>query len=150
MMIKYLKIADMNFVSKNIDSYNNNSIVIEGVKNLIKSIPKESTHQRYIELIEGIIKKMDEENPILYKLLVTTPYKYKELITFVGTILKISILPENAETFYSISKMDENRKSFDNFFEKEKGDTLELKNQIKNLVENVKSLQDSLQRQRND
>lgn len=43
MMIKYLKIADMNFVSKNIDSYNNNSIVIEGVKNLIKSIPKEST-----------------------------------------------------------------------------------------------------------
>lgn len=138
---KKFKTSLYDFCSMNVMNYNNNSKIIDGLKNIIKNIPKESAHNKYLELIEVITKKMNDENAILCKLLVTTPYKYKELIIFVDTTLNISILPKNAENFYSISKIDENKRNFENFFEKDKDreDIQELKNQIKNLTESVQT-----------
>ena len=114
-------------------NYHNNSKVIEGLKSIIKKIQKHSAHYKYLELIEVIAKKMNDENAILCKLLVTTPHKYKYLIVFIDTLLNISILPKNAETFYSISKIPENKRNFENFLEKEKEkeDIQELKNKRK-------------------
>ena len=45
-------------------NYNNNSKVIEGLKSIIKKIQKQSAHYKYLELIEVIAKKMNDENAI--------------------------------------------------------------------------------------
>jgi hypothetical protein len=69
--------------------------------------------------MKTIIKKMDEENGVICELLVSSPYKYKELMYTIDTNLGLSLLPKEATEFYAFKNYKDNQIKFSNFSVKE-------------------------------
>ena len=104
---KIFKTIIFEFLYQNFKDYENNDIIIKGIKHIIEQLPRDSFHKKYVNLISDITYQMDEENKILSQLLVTTPYRYNDLIVLVDNSLDISPLPDKAAEFYSLSKYKE-------------------------------------------
>lgn len=98
------------YLSKNLNDYNNNLKIVEGIKGIIDQIPSNSFHKKYDRLINPLIKNMNEEDGTLCRLLVTSPFKYKELTYQVINGLNSSPLPKKASDFYAIKNYSENEK----------------------------------------
>lgn len=120
----------------NLKNYENNELTSKGIKTLINKIPSSSLLKKYIGLIEDITKVMNEEEATLCNVLVTTPYKYRDLTAFINHCINSSILPENPATFYSLNKINENKKIFKNFLSK-KNELQDMKNDYNAKIENV-------------
>ena len=58
---------------------------------------------------------MDEESGIKCELLVSTPYKYKELVYVFDTTLALSPLPKEASEFYALKNYKQNQIALKNF-----------------------------------
>ena len=58
---------------------------------------------------------MEEESRIKCELLVSTPYKYKELVYTVDTTFSLSPLPKEASEFYAWKNYKQNKINFENF-----------------------------------
>jgi hypothetical protein len=120
----------------NLKNYENNELTSNGIKTLINKIPSSSLLKKYIGLIEDITKVMNEEEATLCNVLVTTPYKYRDLTAFINHCINSSILPENPATFYSLNKINENKKNFQNFLSK-KNELQDMKNDYNAKIENL-------------
>ena len=51
--------------------------------------------------MKTIIKKIDKENGVIWKLLVSSPYKYKELVYIIDTNLNLSLTKRNFSILYN-------------------------------------------------
>lgn len=144
------------YAFNNLKNYENNEITSKDIKKIIINLPANSFHKKYIQLIEDITKKMNEENAILCNLLVTTPYKYKDLFFLVNTCINLTILPENPVDFYSIKNIEENKKKFFNYLKGKNRDfeliemKKEFQKQINTLAGNIKSLELSRAKDKDD
>ena len=100
------------FLFRSMDFFNNNSIIINGIKNIIDNMNQDSLLKKYTSLIDIITNNFDAENKLLCEVLVTNPFKYKELLFLVDSNLKISPLPKDAQDFYAMKNYSENKKKF--------------------------------------
>ena len=107
---------------------------MEGIKNIINSLENNSLLKKYIVLIDLITKNCDEEMKVLCELLVSNPYKYKELVYLVDSNLNISPLPKKAEDFYAIKNFNENKIKFSNCFN-EKSQIEKLREEFMNVIQ---------------
>lgn len=133
---QHFKSMFFKYAVDNLKNYENNKLTSKGIKTLIDQIPSSSLLKSYIGLIEDITKVMDEEKATLCNVLVTTPYKYSVLTAFISHCINSSILPENPATFYSLNKINENKKNFLNFLSK-KNELQEMRNDYNTKIENL-------------
>ena len=103
------------FLYQNVNAFSNNSIVIKGIKNIIDNMKQDSILKKYTSLIDIIENNFDEENKLLCEVLVTNPFKYKELLYLVDSNLNISPLPKNAQDFYAMKNYTENKIKFEDY-----------------------------------
>ena len=122
------------FIYDNIKKYEDNPQIVEGIKNIINSLENNSLLKKYIVLIDLITKNCDEEMKVLCELLVSNPYKYKELVYLVDSNLNISPLPKKAEDFYAIKNFNENKIKFSNCFN-EKSQIEKLREEFMNVIQ---------------
>ena len=87
------------FLSDNIKDFDNNTAIIEGITKIIDELALNSFLKKYMILIDIIANNFDLENKFLCEVLVTNPFKYKELLYLVDSNLKISPLPKDAQDF---------------------------------------------------
>ena len=106
------------FLNSNIKNFENNDIIIQGIKVIIGNLKPDSYIKKYISLIDIIAKYFNDENRILCDLLASNPFKYTELRFIVNENLNVSPLPKTAVEFYSINKYSTN---IDNFSKYSKG-----------------------------
>lgn len=100
------------FLNSNIKNFENNDIIIQGIKVIIGNLKPDSYIKKYISLIDIIAKHFNDENRILCDLLASNPFKYTDLRFIVNENLNVSPLPKTAVEFYSINKYSTN---IDNF-----------------------------------
>ena len=103
------------FLDNNSKNFQDNSIIVNGINNIIENLKNNSFIKKYINLIDIIASKMNNENRLICKILVTNPFKYKELVYFIDSKFNISPLPNNAEDFYALSKYSINQQSLQKF-----------------------------------
>ena len=77
---------------------------------------------------------MNEENQTIIDLLVTTPYRYNDLITYVYNSLGISPLPRKAADFYALANYKKNESNFKNFLNN-KVPIEQIRNEFLQLIE---------------
>ena len=82
---------------------------------IINNLKNDSIIKHYIDLIKALTNKMEEESRIKCELLVSTPYKYKELVYTVDTTFSLSPLPKEASEFYALKNYKQNKINFENF-----------------------------------
>ena len=90
------------FLSNNIKDFDNNTAIIQGITKIIDELAQDSFLKKYMNLINIIANNFDSENKFLCEILVTNPFKYKELLYLVDSNLKISPLPKDAQDFYAL------------------------------------------------
>jgi len=56
-------------------NFDDNIIIIKGIKNIINNLNPDSLIRKYINLIDILIKNFNEKDKILCELLVTNPNK---------------------------------------------------------------------------
>ncbi len=103
------------FLENNSKNFQDNSIIVNGINNIIEKLKNNSFIKKYINLIDIIASKMNNENRLICKILVTNPFKYKELVYFIDSNFSVSPLPNNAEDFYALSKYSINQQSLQKF-----------------------------------
>lgn len=106
------------FLSNNIKDFDNNTAIIEGITKIIDELALNSFLKKYMILIDIIANNFDLENKFLCEVLVTNPFKYKELLYLVDSNLKISPLPKDAQDFYALKNYSDNIKKFSNYTKK--------------------------------
>ena len=106
------------FLSDNIKDFDNNTAIIEGITKIIDELALNSFLKKYMILIDIIANNFDLENKFLCEVLVTNPFKYKELLYLVDSNLKISPLPKDAQDFYALKNYSDNIKKFSNYTKK--------------------------------
>lgn len=119
-----LKSKIFEFLYQNFKEYNNNELIIKGIKNIIDQIPYQSTQKKYDRLINTITKNMSEEDGTLCRLLATSPLKYKELTYHIVNSLNSSPLPKKASDFYALKNYTENEKKIKASYQKIQEDEL--------------------------
>lgn len=136
--------GDINqFLYQNIKYYADNKKIIEGIKKIIDNLKADSMIKQYINLIKNITNKMDEESGIKCELLVSTPYKYKELVYMFDTTLALSPLPKEASEFYALKNYKQNQIALKNFAVKNdpllslKSDFSKKINELNALISNL-------------
>ena len=100
------------FLNSNIKNFENNDIIIQGIKVIIGNLKPDSYIKKYISLIDIIAKHFNDENRILCDLLASNPFKYTELSVIVNANLNVSPLPKTAVEFYSINRYSTNIDKF--------------------------------------
>lgn len=105
-----LKKQIFEYLVGNLMNYNDNSLIVEGIRNIIDQIPANTFHKKYDKLISQLTKNMSVEEGTLCRLLVTCPIKYKELTYQIVNSLNSSPLPKKASDFYSIKNYKKNEK----------------------------------------
>ena len=108
---------------------------------IIDNLQNNSIIKKYIRLMKTIIKKMDEENRVICELLVSSPYKYKELVYTIYTNLGLSLLPKEDTEFYVFKNYKDNEIKYNNFSVKEE-EISELKKLLfsqNEIINNLKS-----------
>jgi len=100
------------FLNSNIKNFENNDIIIQGIKVIIGNLKPDSYIKKYISLIDIIAKHFNDENRILCDLLASNPFKYTELRFIVNENLNVSPLPKTAVEFYSINRYSTNIDKF--------------------------------------
>ena len=100
------------FLNSNIKNFENNDIIIQGIKVIIGNLKPDSFIKKYISLIDIIAKHFNDENRILCDLLASNPFKYTELRFIVNENLNVSPLPKTAVEFYSINRYSTNIDKF--------------------------------------
>ena len=103
------------FLNSNIKNFENNDIIIQGIKVIIGNLKPDSYIKKYISLIDIIAKHFNDENRILCDLLASNPFKYTELRFIVNENLNVSPLPKTAVEFYSINKYSTNIDKFSKY-----------------------------------
>ena len=106
-----LKKQIFEYLLGNLGNYNDNSLIVDGIKNIMDQIPANTFHKKYDKLIFPLTKNMNVEEGTLCRLLVTCPLKYKELTYQVISCLNSSPLPKKASDFYSIKNYTKNEKN---------------------------------------
>ena len=106
------------FLNSNIKNFENNDIIIQGIKVIIGNLKPDSYIKKYISLIDIIAKHFNDEDRILCDLLASNPFKYTELSFIVNANLNVSPLPKTAVEFYAINRYSTN---IDNFSKYSKG-----------------------------
>ena len=140
------------FLSNNIKDFDNNTAIIQGITKIIDELAQNSFLKKYMNLINIITNNFDSENKFLCEILVTNPFKYKELLYLVDSNLKISPLPKDAQDFYALKNYSDNIKKFTNYTQKN-DDNENFKKEVLNrfktydqkiaLLENKITLQNS-------
>ena len=103
------------FLNSNIKNFENNDIIIQGIKVIIGNLKPDSYIKKYISLIDIIAKHFNDENRILCDLLASNPFKYTELRFIVNENLNVSPLPKTAVEFYSINRYSTNIDKFSKY-----------------------------------
>ena len=103
------------FLNSNIKNFENNDIIIQGIKVIIGNLKPDSYIKKYISLIDIIAKHFNDENRILCDLLASNPFKYTDLRFIVNENLNVSPLPKTAVEFYSINKYSTNIDKFSKY-----------------------------------
>ena len=103
------------FLNSNIKNFENNDIIIQGIKVIIGNLKPDSYIKKYISLIDIIAKHFNDENRILCDLLASNPFKYTELSVLVNANLNVSPLPKTAVEFYSINRYSTNIDNFSKY-----------------------------------
>ena len=103
------------FLNSNIKNFENNDIIIQGIKVIIGNLKPDSYIKKYISLIDIIAKHFNDENRILCDLLASNPFKYTELRFIVNENLNVSPLPKTAVEFYSINRYSTNIDNFSKY-----------------------------------
>ena len=144
------------FLNSNIKNFENNDIIIQGIKVIIGNLKPDSYIKKYISLIDIIAKHFNDENRILCDLLASNPFKYTELRFIVNENLNVSPLPKTAVEFYSINKYSTN---IDNFSKYSKGidDIAKLREELlqkiseqNQAIDNLKLEVDQLKKESKD
>ena len=99
------------FLSNNSKKFQDNTYIINGIKEIINKLKNDGFIKRYINLIDIFAKKMNNEKKLLCELLVSNPLKYTELISFIDKNLNITPLPKEPYEFYLISNYQSNIKN---------------------------------------
>ena len=100
------------FLNSNIKNFENNDIIIQGIKVIIGNLKPDSYIKKFISLIDIIAKHFNDENRILCDLLASNPFKYTELRFIVNENLNVSPLPKTAVEFYAINRYSTNIDKF--------------------------------------
>ena len=100
------------FLNSNIKNFENNDIIIQGIKVIIGNLKPDSYIKKFISLIDIIAKHFNDENRILCDLLASNPFKYTDLRFIVNENLNVSPLPKTAVEFYSINRYSTNIDKF--------------------------------------
>ena len=103
------------FLNSNIKNFENNDIIIQGIKVIIGNLKPDSYIKKYISLIDIIAKHFNDENRILCDLLASNPFKYTDLRFIVNENLNVSPLPKTAVEFYSINRYSTNIDKFSKY-----------------------------------
>lgn len=141
------------FLSQNIKDFDNNIAIIKGIDNIIGKMNQDSLLKKYMSLIDIIVKNFDLENKFLCEVLVTNPFKYKELLYLVDSNLKISPLPKDAQDFYAIKNYSENKKKFTDYTQKNDDNEnfkIEVMNKFNALNKEITCLKDKITLQNNE
>ena len=93
-----------------------NSLIVEGIKNIIGKISANIFHKKYDKLISTLTKIMNAEERTFWKLLVTYPIKYKELAYQNINSLNSSPWPKKVSEFYFIKNYTKNEKKLKNSY----------------------------------
>ena len=141
------------FLNSNIKNFENNDIIIQGIKVIIGNLKPDSYIKKYISLIDIIAKHFNDENRILCDLLASNPFKYTDLRFIVNENLNVSPLPKTAVEFYSINRYSTN---IDNFSKYSKGidDIAKLREELlqkiseqNQAIDNLKAEVDQLKKE---
>ena len=144
------------FLNSNIKNFENNDIIIQGIKVIIGNLKQDSYIKKYISLIDIIAKHFNDENRILCDLLASNPFKYTELRFIVNENLNVSPLPKTAVEFYSINRYSTN---IDKFSKHSKGidDIAKLREELlqkiseqNQAIDNLKLEVDQLKKESKD
>ena len=144
------------FLNSNIKNFENNDIIIQGIKVIIGNLKPDSYIKKYISLIDIIAKHFNDENRILCDLLASNPFKYTELSVIVNANLNVSPLPKTAVEFYSINRYSTN---IDKFSKHSKGidDIAKLREELlqkiseqNQAIDNLKLEVDQLKKESKD
>ena len=144
------------FLNSNIKNFENNDIIIQGIKVIIGNLKPDSYIKKYISLIDIIAKHFNDENRILCDLLASNPFKYTELRFIVNENLNASPLPKTAVEFYSINRYSTN---IDKFSKHSKGidDIAKLREELlqkiseqNQAIDNLKLEVDQLKKESKD
>ena len=144
------------FLNSNIKNFENNDIIIQGIKVIIGNLKPDSYIKKYISLIDIITKHFNDENRILCDLLASNPFKYTELSVIVNANLNVSPLPKTAVEFYSINRYSTN---IDKFSKHSKGidDIAKLREELlqkiseqNQAIDNLKLEVDQLKKESKD
>ena len=144
------------FLNSNIKNFENNDIIIQGIKVIIGNLKPDSFIKKYISLIDIIAKHFNDENRILCDLLASNPFKYTELRFIVNENLNVSPLPKTAVEFYSINRYSTN---IDKFSKHSKGidDIAKLREELlqkiseqNQAIDNLKLEVDQLKKESKD
>lgn len=144
------------FLNSNIKNFENNDIIIQGIKVIIGNLKPDSYIKKYISLIDIIAKHFNDENRILCDLLASNPFKYTELRFIVNENLNVSPLPKTAVEFYSINRYSTN---IDKFSKHSKGidDIAKLREELlqkiseqNQAIDNLKLEVDQLKKESKD
>ena len=144
------------FLNSNIKNFENNDIIIQGIKVIIGNLKPDSYIKKYISLIDIIAKHFNDENRILCDLLASNPFKYTELRFIVNENLNVSPLPKTAVEFYSINRYSTN---IDKFSKHSKGidDIAKLREELlqkiseqSQAIDNLKAEVDQLKKESKD
>lgn len=144
------------FLNSNIKNFENNDIIIQGIKVIIGNLKPDSYIKKYISLIDIIAKHFNDENRILCDLLASNPFKYTDLRFIVNENLNVSPLPKTAVEFYSINRYSTN---IDKFSKHSKGidDIAKLREELlqkiseqNQAIDNLKLEVDQLKKESKD
>ena len=144
------------FLNSNIKNFENNDIIIQGIKVIIGNLKPDSYIKKFISLIDIIAKHFNDENRILCDLLASNPFKYTELRFIVNENLNVSPLPKTAVEFYSINRYSTN---IDKFSKHSKGidDIVKLREELlqkiseqNQAIDNLKLEVDQLKKESKD
>ena len=103
------------FLKNNIVRFEDNDLIIKGIKGIINNLKPDSLVKKYTSLIDVIAKNFNEENMVLCELLASNPFKYKELVYLVDSNLNLSPLPKTAVEFYSLNQYSNNKNKFSGY-----------------------------------
>ena len=144
------------FLNSNIKNFENNDIIIQGIKVIIGNLKPDSYIKKFISLIDILAKHFNDENRILCDLLASNPFKYTELRFIVNENLNVSPLPKTAVEFYSINRYSTN---IDKFSKHSKGidDIAKLREELlqkiseqNQAIDNLKLEVDQLKKESKD
>ena len=103
------------FLNSNIQNFEKNNIIVQGIKAIIGNLNPSSLIKKYISLIDIIAKHFKDEDRILCGLLASNPFKYTELSFIVNANLNVSPLPKTAVEFYSMNRYSTNIQNFSKY-----------------------------------